>query len=81
MIGDRTKKQAKKVGFQVFVRAVVSEIVYNFLSYAGLPTILNVQLEEKEQELNKSAQFVTMLCKTIPDGLPSAVVFDNFFAP
>ena len=73
------KNKPKKWGFKFFVRAGVSGIVYDFLPYAGSSTFVNVHLEEEEHGLSKSAQFVTVLCKTIPSGLPSAVFLDNFF--
>lgn len=73
------KSKPKKWGFKFFIRAGVSGIVYDFLPYAGSSTFVNVHLQEEEQNLSKSAQFVTVLCKTIPLGLPSAIFFDNFF--
>lgn len=76
------KNKPKKWGFKFFIRAGVSGIVYDYLPHAGASTFLGVEFEEEEENLGKSGQFVTVLCKTIPampDGLKAKIFFDNFF--
>lgn len=73
------KNKPKKWGFKFFIRAGVSGIVYDFLPYGGSSTFFDTTFDEVEKTLGTSAQFVTVLCRTIPDGLHSQVFMDNFF--
>ena len=60
-----------------FIGLGISGIVYDFLPCAGFSTFLNAHL--KEHNLSKFVQFVTVLCKTILTGLPSAIFFQKLF--
>lgn len=73
------KNKPKKWGFKFFTRAGVSGIIYDFLPYAGSATFLDMTLDENEEALGKSGQFVTVLCRSIPAGLNSEIFVDNFF--
>uniref|UniRef100_A0A8C4DNN4 PiggyBac transposable element-derived protein domain-containing protein n=1 Tax=Dicentrarchus labrax TaxID=13489 RepID=A0A8C4DNN4_DICLA len=64
-------------GFKIFVRADISGIVYDFLTYTGKSTFGTGQGPAKE--LGVGANVVIQLCKTIKNPLECVVDFDNFF--
>ncbi|XP_059209229.1 piggyBac transposable element-derived protein 3-like [Centropristis striata] len=64
-------------GFKIFVRAGVSGIVYDFLTYTGKSTFGTDQGPAKE--LGVGANVVIQLCKTIKNPSECVVYFDNFF--
>lgn len=64
-------------GFKIFVRAGVSGIVYDFLTYTGKSTFGTGQGPAKE--LGVGASVVIQLCKTIKNPSECVVYFDHFF--
>ncbi|KAL2091503.1 hypothetical protein ACEWY4_013766 [Coilia grayii] len=64
-------------GIKIFVRAGVSGIVYDFLTYTGKSTFGTAKGPVKE--LGVGANVVSHLCKTIRNPSECVVYFDNFF--
>ncbi|CAJ1067244.1 piggyBac transposable element-derived protein 3 isoform X2 [Xyrichtys novacula] len=64
-------------GFKIFVRAGISGMVYDFLTYTGKSTFGTGQGPVKD--LGVGANVVIQLCKTIKKPLDCVVFFDNFF--
>ncbi|XP_061567214.1 piggyBac transposable element-derived protein 3-like [Cololabis saira] len=64
-------------GIKIFVRAGVSGIVYDFLTYTGKSTFGIAQGPVKE--IGVGANVVVQLCKTIRNPSECVVYFDNFF--
>ncbi len=56
----------------------LNSLFHGFLPCASYLTFANARLEKDKEVLSKYTQFVTMLCKTIPNGCPLQLVFDNF---
>ncbi|KAJ8941402.1 hypothetical protein NQ314_010402 [Rhamnusium bicolor] len=72
-------KKPKKWSFKMFVRAMLSGIVYDFFLYTKSTIFNNMIFSEKEYDLGSGGKVVVHLCKTISHPRKSTVYFDNWF--
>lgn len=73
------KDKPNKWGFKNYVRAGVSEMIYDFVLYGGEDTFRFHSLTEKEVSIGFGAQVVIALCKSIKSK-PAFIFCDNFFS-
>ncbi|XP_064468275.1 piggyBac transposable element-derived protein 2-like [Ornithodoros turicata] len=73
------RNKPNKWGFELFVHACVSGMVYDILPYAGSDTCYSTTFTEEEESLGLGAKVVIALCKTLQQPQQSVVYFDDFF--
>lgn len=73
------KNKPKKWSYKLFVRAGVSDIVYDFVIYGEADTFAKYEFSEFEETMGFGAKVVLSLSQSIPKKPTTALYFDNFF--
>lgn len=76
---QNVQNKPKKWGFQNFVRAGVSGILYDFLVYGGKDSFRFTSFTEEEESMGLGAKVVIALAKSIRQPACKILCFDNFF--